>query len=182
MNLSANYSSPFRAWRQMYFASPERAAVMKRIGRGSVRILIASDVASRGIDIPGLDVVINGQLPVDSTGYLHRAGRTARMGNAGVVLNFLSNYDVPLYSAITDAMKKKVPNLNDTMRGPPNHEKRYEQLDTNDVNRRKQSYKLQGRRLDLKSEARPSSSCRVFVWWRCDMDFALFPVLVCQKD
>ena len=50
--------------------------------------------------------VINGQLPVDST---------------GVVLNFLSDYDVPLYSAITDAMKKKVPNFNDTMRGPPNH-------------------------------------------------------------
>ena len=61
------------------------------------------------------------------------------MGNAGVVLNFLSEYDVPLYSAITDAMKKKVPNFNDTMRGPPNHEKRYEQLDVKDVNRRKQS-------------------------------------------
>ncbi|KAL5258407.1 hypothetical protein ACHWQZ_G009044 [Mnemiopsis leidyi] len=117
----------------------ERAAVMKRIGRGSIRILIASDVASRGIDIPGLDVVINAQLPVDTTAYLHRAGRTARMGNSGVVLNFLSEYDVPLYNQIRDVMKKKVPIFNETMVGPANPEKRRQKLDTTDVNNRKQN-------------------------------------------
>ena len=83
--------------------------------------------------------VINAQLPVDSIGYLHRAGRTARMGSAGVVLNFLSDYDVPLYNKISSVMRKKVPNFNDTMISPPNPEKRQQKLDTANLNRRRQS-------------------------------------------
>ena len=93
--------------------------MIKRIGRGSVRILIASDVAARGIDIPHLDMVINAELPVDSIGYLHRAGRTARMGRRGVVLNLLSDHDVPLYSKVSKVMKYKVPNFKETMVNPP---------------------------------------------------------------
>jgi hypothetical protein len=61
------------------------------------------------------------------------------MGNAGVVVNFLSEYDVPLYNKISGVMRRKVPNFNDTMAGPPNPSKRQQKLDTKDSNRRKQS-------------------------------------------
>lgn len=87
----------------------ERAAVMKRIQKGKLRVLIATDIAARGIDIPHLDVVINAQLPRDGVGYMHRAGRTARMGNTGLVLNFLTKHDVDIYNGLFDIYRRKIP-------------------------------------------------------------------------
>ena len=63
--------------------------------------------------------VINAQLPVDSVGYLHRAGRTARMGKHGTVLNLLSDHDAPLYNKIKTVMDQESANFNDTMKPPP---------------------------------------------------------------
>ena len=55
-----------------------------------------------------------------------------------MVLNFLSDYDVPLYNKICNVMKKEVPNFNEAMIGPANPEKRREKLDTKDVHNKKQ--------------------------------------------
>lgn len=72
--------------------------------------------------------MINAQLPVDSVGYLHRAGRTARMGNSGTVLNFLTPYDVPLFNKIQDVSSREVPNYDDTMKEAPKASKKPEKL------------------------------------------------------
>lgn len=80
--------------------------------------------------------MVNAQLPVDTIGYLHRAGRTARMGQHGTVLNFLSPYDVPLYNKISSAMRKKDPNLNETMKPPPDVSKVREKGETGRKKRR----------------------------------------------
>ncbi len=69
--------------------SRERA--MGRIRRGETRFLVATDVAARGIDISDLSHVIQYDVPKDPDSYVHRAGRTARAGNTGVVITFISN-------------------------------------------------------------------------------------------
>ncbi|MBI1999399.1 MAG: RNA helicase, partial [Parcubacteria group bacterium] len=56
---------------------------------GRYRVLVATDVASRGIDVKGIELVINYDLPKDSTDYVHRIGRTARAGAAGRAVSFV---------------------------------------------------------------------------------------------
>merc|ERR1711915_428762 len=72
-------------------------------------ILIATDVASRGLDIPHVDVVVNFDIPTHSKDYIHRVGRTARAGRAGRSVTFVSQYDVELYQRIEALLGKKLP-------------------------------------------------------------------------
>jgi len=61
-----------------------------------VSVLIATDLAGRGLDIDCVDRVINVHLPQDVDNYLHRVGRTARAGRAGLVINLVTERDQPL--------------------------------------------------------------------------------------
>jgi len=72
-------------------------------------ILIATDVASRGLDIPHVDVVLNLDLPNHSKDYIHRVGRTARAGRSGKSISFVTQYDVELYQRIEALIRKKLP-------------------------------------------------------------------------
>jgi ATP-dependent RNA helicase DeaD len=64
----------------------ERAAVMKRFAAGKLKLLIASDVAARGIDVTRISHIINFEPPADQEQYIHRSGRTGRMGRSGTVV------------------------------------------------------------------------------------------------
>ncbi|KAL0271951.1 UNVERIFIED_CONTAM: hypothetical protein PYX00_005099 [Menopon gallinae] len=72
-------------------------------------ILISTDVASRGLDIPHVDVVINFDIPTHSKDYIHRVGRTARAGRSGKSITFVTQYDVELYQRIEQLIDKKLP-------------------------------------------------------------------------
>jgi len=72
-------------------------------------ILIATDVASRGLDIPHVDIVINFDIPTHSKDYIHRVGRTARAGKSGRSITFVTQYDVELYQRIEQLIDKKLP-------------------------------------------------------------------------
>ena len=72
-------------------------------------ILIATDVASRGLDIPHVDIVINFDIPTHSKDYIHRVGRTARAGKSGRSITFVTQYDVELYQRIEALIEKKLP-------------------------------------------------------------------------
>ena len=65
-----------------------RQRALKRFKSGDVRVLVATDIAARGIDVDGVSHVINFELPNEPESYVHRIGRTARAGAAGVALSF----------------------------------------------------------------------------------------------
>jgi len=64
----------------------ERGRVLGHFRRGTFRVLVTSQVAARGLDVPECDAVFNFEVPSGASDYVHRAGRTGRIGNAGVVL------------------------------------------------------------------------------------------------
>lgn len=72
-------------------------------------VLIATDVASRGLDIPHVDVVINFDIPTHSKDYIHRVGRTARAGRSGKSITMVTQYDVELFQRIEHLIGKQLP-------------------------------------------------------------------------
>lgn len=66
----------------------QREVTMKRFKEGKFKVLVATDVASRGLDIPNVDLVIQIEPPKEVETYIHRSGRTARAGNSGVCITF----------------------------------------------------------------------------------------------
>lgn len=71
----------------------DRIESMNKFRFGKVQFLVATDVAARGIDIDNITHVINYDLPVEAASYVHRIGRTARIGNHGVAISLLSKHD-----------------------------------------------------------------------------------------
>lgn len=71
-------------------------------------ILVATDVAARGLDIPSVDLVLNFDLPPDSKTYVHRVGRTARAGKSGVAVSVVTQYDIEVFQRIEKALGQKL--------------------------------------------------------------------------
>lgn len=71
----------------------DRERVLERVRRGTLRFLVATDVAARGLDIPDLSHVIQYEPPEDVEGYIHRAGRTGRAGASGVAISLVSRVE-----------------------------------------------------------------------------------------
>ncbi len=78
----------------------ERRANLKAFREGEVNILVATDLASRGLDLEHVSRVINYHLPEQIENYLHRAGRTARAGRAGLVVNLITERDHKLVASL----------------------------------------------------------------------------------
>ncbi|XP_054714249.1 probable ATP-dependent RNA helicase DDX47 [Uloborus diversus] len=87
----------------------KRLGVLQKFKSKSRSILVATDVASRGLDIPHVDVVINFDFPVNPKEYFHRVGRTARAGREGKAISFVTQYDVQNYLDTECLIGKKLP-------------------------------------------------------------------------
>jgi ATP-dependent RNA helicase DDX47/RRP3 len=85
-----------------------RLAALNKFRAKSKSLLVASDVAARGLDIPSVDLVVNFDLPHDSKTYIHRVGRTARAGKSGNAISFVTQYDVELWMRTENALGKKL--------------------------------------------------------------------------
>ena len=85
-----------------------RLGALNKFRSGSRNLLIATDVASRGLDIPNVDVVINYDLPGDDKTYIHRVGRTARAGRSGHAISLTTQYDFEVWQRIEKSLGKEI--------------------------------------------------------------------------
>eukprot|EP00485_Elphidium_margaritaceum_P012668 CAMPEP_0202706034 /NCGR_PEP_ID=MMETSP1385-20130828/18513_1 /ASSEMBLY_ACC=CAM_ASM_000861 /TAXON_ID=933848 /ORGANISM="Elphidium margaritaceum" /LENGTH=620 /DNA_ID=CAMNT_0049364407 /DNA_START=21 /DNA_END=1884 /DNA_ORIENTATION=- len=97
----------------------ERMGAVEKFKEGTKSILVATDVAARGLDIPSVTVIVNYDIPIHSKDYIHRVGRTARAGKKGQALNLVTQYDVEIFQRIEQLINLKM--------------RQYPNVDKNDV-------------------------------------------------
>lgn len=88
-----------------------REQTLERLKNGRLDILIATDVAARGLDVERISLVVNYDIPMDSESYVHRIGRTGRAGRAGRALLFVENRERRLLRNIERTMKLTIPEV-----------------------------------------------------------------------
>ena len=86
----------------------QREKALARFEAGDVRVLVATDVAARGIDVDGISHVINFDPPEDREGYVHRIGRTGRAGRTGVGVTFVASDQAGDVGRIASALEAKL--------------------------------------------------------------------------
>ncbi|WP_419206068.1 ATP-dependent RNA helicase SrmB [Photobacterium leiognathi] len=96
-------------WIQGEMAQSARNNMITRFRDGVINVLIATDVAARGIDLPDVSHVINFDMPRTADVYLHRIGRTARAGKKGTAISLIEAHDQAMIERVSRYMKEEVP-------------------------------------------------------------------------
>ncbi len=86
-----------------------REKALDAFREGKVQVLIATDIAARGIDIPAISHVINYDLPMDPESYVHRIGRTARAGREGIAISFCDASELKLLQSVEKTINYQIP-------------------------------------------------------------------------
>jgi superfamily II DNA/RNA helicase len=111
----------------------ERERIMLKFRSGDIKLIIATDILSRGIDVDNIEMVVNYDVPKDPEDYVHRVGRTARANKTGKALTFINSMDVSRFKRIEKLIEleivKETPSK-DLGEGPsysskPNNSKNY---------------------------------------------------------
>ena len=87
----------------------QRTRALDGFRKGAVRVLVATDIASRGIDVPDVSCVVNMELPLETESYVHRIGRTARAGESGAAISFVTGEERGQLKAVERLIKKSIP-------------------------------------------------------------------------
>ncbi|OEE79906.1 ATP-dependent RNA helicase SrmB [Vibrio genomosp. F6] len=95
-------------WIQGEMPQDRRNSAMSRFRDGSINVLLATDVAARGIDLPDVSHVINYDMPRTADVYLHRIGRTARAGKKGNAISILEAHDQPMIERVARYTKESI--------------------------------------------------------------------------
>jgi ATP-dependent RNA helicase RhlE len=90
-------------------SQPEREKALEQFKNGEVRVLVATDVAARGLDIEALPVVVNFEIPYDPEDYVHRIGRTGRAGMDGIAISLVSFEEEDQLKSINRLLKRDLP-------------------------------------------------------------------------
>lgn len=85
-----------------------RNRTLGELRRGNLRVLVATDVAARGIDVPDITHVVNFDLPKVAEDYVHRIGRTGRAGRSGIAINLVGQADITLLRRIERLLKRRI--------------------------------------------------------------------------
>ncbi len=87
----------------------QRTRALESFRRGENRVLVATDIASRGIDVAEVSCVVNLELPLETESYVHRIGRTARAGESGMAISFVTGDERAQLKAVERLIKKTIP-------------------------------------------------------------------------
>ena len=103
----------------------DRKLAIERLRQGGTKVLVATDVAARGLDVDGLDLVINFDVPRSGDEYVHRIGRTGRAGGEGLAISLVCHNDWNLMSSIERYLKQRferrnIKELKGVYQGPKN--------------------------------------------------------------
>lgn len=103
----------------------QRKVALQGFKDGKFRVLVATDIAARGIDVKGIELVINYDLPDDSADYIHRIGRTGRAGKAGRAISFATPRQIAAIRSIEKIIQKNIPliELERLIQNPPKEQK-----------------------------------------------------------
>lgn len=85
-----------------------RNRTLGELRRGNLQVLVATDVAARGIDVPDITHVFNFDLPKVAEDYVHRIGRTGRAGRSGIAINLVGQSDIMLWRRIERLLKRRI--------------------------------------------------------------------------
>ena len=86
----------------------QRTRALDGFRKGAVRVLVATDIASRGIDVPDVSCVVNMELPLETESYVHRIGRTARAGESGAAISFVTGEERGQLKAVERLIRKTI--------------------------------------------------------------------------
>lgn len=86
----------------------KRDSVLRHFREGTTQILVATDVAARGLDIAGVTHVYNFDIPQDTEGYVHRIGRTGRAGKAGLAVTFVTPREIGMIRQIEQGIRRRI--------------------------------------------------------------------------
>ena len=130
-----------------------RAKSLALLKSGKTQVLVATDIAARGIDIPQLEMVINYNLPENTDDFTHRVGRTGRAGHKGQVISFLTTLDYNTFSKIEKNLKLSIkrgiyPNFELTDKQP-----RQKQPKKKSLIERKGGYDFHKKRMERRSKS-----------------------------
>ncbi|XP_012262143.2 ATP-dependent RNA helicase DDX51 [Athalia rosae] len=89
----------------------KRKSVLTRFAEGNIQILVSTDALARGMDIPGVNLVVSYDMPKHIKGYIHRSGRTGRAGNPGTAVSLVEPKQVAAFTKMLSGANKVVPNI-----------------------------------------------------------------------
>ncbi len=90
-----------------------RERALDKFKKGKIQVLVATDIAARGIDVEDIDLVVNFDFPKEPEIYIHRIGRTGRAGAEGIAISFCSRYDRPMMRQIELLIKQHIEVVHD---------------------------------------------------------------------
>ena len=143
-------------------AQPARMATLKRFKDGEIQLLVCSDVAARGLDIPKVSHVFNFDVPINAEDYIHRIGRTGRAGRSGDAITLVTKDDSRALAAIVSLIGEKIETV--TLDGAPSDvvvEAEQEQAREEQPRRRsRRRSDRSGRGRQTKSDAKPHEEAK----------------------
>ncbi len=89
----------------------ERTKAVESFREGKVRVLVATDIAQRGLDISGISHVVNYDVPLDPDDYTHRIGRTGRAGATGEAITFIASSDLGAFRTLEQQLERRIPRI-----------------------------------------------------------------------
>jgi ATP-dependent RNA helicase DeaD len=122
------------------FSQKKRETVLHNFRTGKLKILVATDVAARGLDIKGVDLVINYGLPRDAESYIHRIGRTGRAGREGTAISIMTPSEDKQLQNIQKKTKANIEAINEAQ------EKKFSSAQKDKPSQREKSSRNQTRR------------------------------------